>query len=110
VTEVRYYLDENLETEIAVQLKKRGIDAIHIRDLGLRGDTDEAHLERALTLKRILCTYDRDFLRLAKTGVQHAGIVIGERQRMTIGLWVKALTDLHANASAEKMENLVQFI
>lgn len=41
---VRFYLDENVQIVIAEQLKRRGIDAITVRDLGLLGDDDLNHL------------------------------------------------------------------
>jgi predicted nuclease of predicted toxin-antitoxin system len=45
---------------IADQLKRRGIDAITVRDLGLLGDEDINHLERATELGYVLCTHNDD--------------------------------------------------
>ena len=42
-----FYFDENMPIEIANQLRLRGIEAVTARDLGVLGDTDESHLNRA---------------------------------------------------------------
>jgi hypothetical protein len=34
LSEIRFYLDENIDPEIAVQLARSGIDAVDGRDLG----------------------------------------------------------------------------
>lgn len=65
MSEIRYYLDENMSPEIAEQLRRDGIDAISVRELGTLGDPDEDHLQRAAIMGRVLCTQDADFLRLA---------------------------------------------
>lgn len=57
---VRFYPDENMPVVIADQLKRRGIDAITVRDLGLLGDEDINHLERATELGYVLCTHNDD--------------------------------------------------
>lgn len=72
---IRYYLDENLPVAVATQLRRRGIDAVTVRDLGLLGDSDYNHLGRATRLGYVFCTNDADFVELAKVGATHAGIV-----------------------------------
>jgi predicted nuclease of predicted toxin-antitoxin system len=46
MTALRFYLDENVQIVIAEQLRKRGIDAVTVRDLGMLGDEDTTHLAR----------------------------------------------------------------
>ena len=58
---IRLYLDENLSPRIAEQLRRRGVDIVTVYDLGVAGDTDESHLERATGLNRVLVTADTDF-------------------------------------------------
>jgi len=109
VTELRFYLDENLELEIANQLRRRNVDAVHVRELGLRGDSDEAQLQNATEQGPVLCTYDSDFVNFARQGTQHAGIVKGNRVSHNIGSWVKTLSQLHSRYGAEDMVNRVNF-
>jgi hypothetical protein len=58
LNEIRFYLDENVPTEIARQLRLSGIDAISARDLGQLGDSDPNHLRRATSMGRIHARYE----------------------------------------------------
>ena len=82
---LQFYLDENLPVEIERQLKGRGINVVTVRDLGLLGDADINHLQRATEMNRVFCTYDVDFVRLAASGAEHAGIVLGQQDIHYIG-------------------------
>ncbi len=54
MTVPRFYLDENVQVVIAQQLRKRGIDAVTVRDLGTLGDEDITHLTRATEMGYLL--------------------------------------------------------
>ncbi len=47
-------------------------------------------------MNRVLCTYDADFVALAATGTEHAGIVFGQADIHYIGAWVRFLELMHA--------------
>jgi hypothetical protein len=110
VASLRFYLDENVPIQIARQLKSRGIDAITVRDLDLLGEADINHLENATLQGRVLCTYDSDFLDLAASGFQHAGIVYGQQDTHYIGAWVNWLTLMHAVYTSDEMLNRIEFV
>ena len=110
MAELRFYLDENIEVSVADQLRLRGIEVITVRDLKKRGDSDANHLKRATEMNYILCTYDKDFLRLANQGVQHMGIVLGQRSKHSVGDWVKTLELLHGVYGPDEMVNRVEFL
>lgn len=105
-----FYLDENVPTEVARQLRRSGIDTVSARDLGRLGDEDPDHLRNATLEGRVLCTHDSDFLRLAAEGVDHAGIAFSPQNRVSIGGWVRALRALHAWYDAERARNQVFFL
>jgi hypothetical protein len=107
---IRFYLDENVPVAIAEQLKRRHIDVFTVRDLGELGDDDESHLSRATAMGCVLCTHDADFVVLATSGVEHAGIVFGQQEKHTIGDWVRVLSRLHATYQAEDFLNRFQFL
>lgn len=109
MSELRFYLDENVPTEVARQLRLSGIDAVSVRDLGLLGWDDFDHLQRARDLERVLCTHDQDFLRMAAQGMEHLGIVFLPQERASIGGWVRSLRSLHARYEAEQTRNQVFF-
>lgn len=110
MADVRFYLDENVQLAIADQLQRRGIDVVTVRSLELLGDEDRNHLERAAEMGRVLCTHDTDYYELATSGMEHAGIIIGQPDKHTIGDWVKGLTLVHTVYSAEEMRNRVEFL
>ena len=93
-----------------MQLNRAGIDAMTARDLSQLGGSDPMHLARAREMGRVLCTQDTDFLRLAATGIEHAGIAFYRQYRDNIGVWVNGLIDLHARRTTEEMHNRVEYI
>ncbi|MCI0711774.1 MAG: hypothetical protein L0154_16585 [Chloroflexi bacterium] len=78
--------------------------------LGSLGEKDVIHLERATSMGRILCTYDSDFLRLAATGYEHAGIVYAPRQKIGIGSWVRGIRALHGRLVPEDAVNNIYYL
>ena len=109
-TKVRFYPDENVQIAIAEQLKRRGIDVITVRALGLLGDEDVNHLERATQEGRVLCTHDTDYADLAAAGKEHAEIVFGQQHKRSIGEWVAFLELVHGVYDADEMHNLVEYV
>lgn len=107
---IRFYLDENMPIELARQLRRRGIDAITVRDLDLLGDDDLSHLRRAAEQGRILCTYDKDYTRLAKQGIEHKGIVFISGKRRAIGVLVKCLEQMYLDYTSDGMQNKVEYL
>jgi hypothetical protein len=107
---ISLYLDENVPVAIAVELKKRGIDAVTVRDLGLLGDEAINHLSRATDMERVLCTHDSDYARLAADGIQHAGIVLGQQTKHGIGEWIKGLELICSVYTTEDMQNHVEYL
>lgn len=107
---LRFYLDENVPVEVARQLRLRDIDVVTARDLNLLGESDHNHLQNATIQGRVLCTHDTDFLELAASGTQHAGIVLGQQDIHYIGEWVSWLTLMHAVYDAEEMLNRIEFM
>jgi uncharacterized protein with PIN domain len=110
LSELRFYLDENVPTEIGRQLRLSGIDTVSARDLGQLGGSDPDHLQRATSMGRVLCTHDQDFLRLAAEDVEHAGIAFAPQNRASIGGWVRNLRALHAMYDSGQVKNQVFFL
>lgn len=110
MSEIRFYLDENVPTEVGRQLSLSGIDAVTVRELGELGSDDPSHLRRATELARMLCTHDQDFLRLAAEGAEHAGIAFSPQYQASIGGWVRELRALHARLDAVQVRNRVFFL
>ena len=99
-----------MPVELAAQLRQRGIDAVTVRDLGLLGDDDPSHLRRAAEQGRILCTYDKDYTRLAKQGIEHKGIVFIPGKYRGIGVLVKRLEWIYLTYTRDDMKNKVEYL
>jgi predicted nuclease of predicted toxin-antitoxin system len=107
---VRFYLDENVSPALAEQLRRRGIEAVTVRDLGLLGDSDLNHLQRATAFGFVLCTHDSDYVELALSGLPHAGIVFAQQATATLGDWVRFLSLIHGVYEAHEMVNLIEYL
>lgn len=109
-TEIRFYLDENVPIAVATQLKRRHIEAVTVRDLGLLGDSDINHLRRAAEMGCVLCTHDADYVELATSGIEHSGIVFGQQHRHGIGDWVRFLELVHAVYEPDELRNRIEYV
>ena len=108
--ELRFYLDEHLDVEIARQLNRRGIDVITVADVKSFGEDDLIQLRRAIRMGRVFCTNDSDFIEIASEGIEHTGIVVGQQEKHFIGTWVKYLIKLHEDFRPNDLANLVSYV
>jgi hypothetical protein len=73
------YFDHNMQAAVADGLRARGIDVLTAQDDGRHRDDDEALLDHADSLQRVIVTHDQDFLRIANArlfdGRSFGGIV-----------------------------------
>jgi predicted nuclease of predicted toxin-antitoxin system len=71
---VGLYLDQHVDGAIAEQLRARGVDVLTLLEDGRESAPDDAVLDRALDLGRVVVTEDHDFL-----GIVHERLRAGER-------------------------------
>lgn len=109
MTEIRYYTDEHVSRAIVRGLRNRGIDVLTTQEADLLGAPDHAHFSMARRERRVMFTQDADFLRIAATGVEHAGIVY-THQRTSIGETIRGLALIHQVLEAEEMFGQIEFI
>ena len=55
--------------------ERDGIDVTRTRDVGLAGESDEEQLSFAYGERRVLITYDSDFIALNARGLPHCGVL-----------------------------------
>jgi predicted nuclease of predicted toxin-antitoxin system len=112
MSDVRYYLDENMSPHVEQQLLRHSIDVVSVLSLDLLGEDDLSHLKRATEMGRVICTHDTDFLRLSKDNWDHAGILWmpHEPANLIIGAWVRHLLQIHQQRTAENMRGVVQIL
>jgi len=110
VDKLRFYMDESVELAVSEQLAASGMDVVSAHSLGVLGISDIEHLQKALAMTRVLCTYDDDFLRLAKDGYTHAGIAYFPSKNASIGAWVKSLRELQTRYTSDNVNGQVIFL
>ncbi len=75
---MKLLVDNQLPLQLAVHLRARGLDCVHVLEIGLNESDDLVIWDRALTEERIVVSKDEDFVFLASRP--------GDRGRM---IWVR---------------------
>jgi predicted nuclease of predicted toxin-antitoxin system len=100
---MKVLLDQGLPRSTAALLRARGIDALHVAEMGLSAATDAAILEQGRTDERTIVTLDADFhLLLAVTGATRPSVI---RLRIE-GLRAEALAALLESVLAQCADDL----
>jgi len=109
VSEIRFYLDENVANEVAAGLCTRKIMAMTTPEADHMGWSDEEHLIFAREQKWVLVTQDDDLLTLARK-IEHGGIAYYKPQTRSVKRILQGLFALHQELSQEDMQNAVRFL
>jgi predicted nuclease of predicted toxin-antitoxin system len=107
---VKFYLDEHIPKAVAEGLRRRGIDVLTIQDSGRLGDPDREQLAFATMKRRVMVTFDDDFLALDAAGIPHAGIVFSQAGQRSVGELIEMLVLIANVIEPEEMRNHVEFI
>lgn len=107
---IRFYLDENVDNDVAKGLRNRGIDVLTTPEAGNMGISDEQHLTYARTEKRVIVTQDGDFLGFHKQGIPHGGIVYYEPQSRSVKEIIRGLILIYEVLIPEDIVNHVEFL
>lgn len=91
------------------QLKFRGVDAVSVKGLSMKGKGDEVVLERAIEEGRTLVTFDRDFISGLDVKYDHDGIILFTKL-LPIGDMLGELQKVIDSFEAEEMENTVLYL
>jgi hypothetical protein len=111
VTEaIRYFADQHLPQPIVEGLRRRGIEILTAWDAGRCGLPDPDQLAFAASQRRILVTFDVDFLALHQSGTPHAGIAWCPATKYSIGELIQMLVLLHAAVTPDEMQNHVEHL
>ena len=108
--EIRFYLDENVENQIAKSLRTRSIDVLTTHEADHIGWKDEQHLEFARVEQRVIVTQDTDFLKLHAEEHPHAGIVYYKPQTRTPKQILRELLVIYEILQPEDMKNHIEYL
>jgi hypothetical protein len=116
VSQIRLFIDEDSYAKSLVSAFRRaGLDVLTVGDLGRQTYSDHDQLIWAAANNRVLYSYNRqDFCRLHSEflaiGQDHAGIIVLQQQRYSIGQQLKGLLNVRDSWSAEHMINQLLFL
>ena len=89
--DIKFLLDENMPRPVAIGLRRRGVDAVTVQEIGRAGLPDPDQLVFAYQQGRVLATLDTDYLILHSSGAPHAGVAYARPSRRSIGHLTDAL-------------------
>ncbi len=107
---IRFHLDEQVDPEIASQLRRRGLDVTTTVEVGLRTASDESQLNFIRQQKRVILTHDQDFLIIASRTSEHPGIVYCKQKTRSLGEIVRGLLLIDEVYSPEEMVGRVEYL
>ncbi|KAB2863297.1 MAG: hypothetical protein F9K46_06035 [Anaerolineae bacterium] len=104
----KFYLDSHIDKEVAVQLRKKGVDVIHCAEVGMKDAKDPEHLTYATQIGYIMVTCDKGIRyqlhdQWQAEGKKHAGIIYfrGKDQCKSVSIIVNELLFLYEAANYE---------
>jgi Domain of unknown function (DUF5615) len=111
---VQLYFDVHVDKAIHDQLRLRGVDVLRAQDDDAAEMTDEALLDRATQLGRIIFTHDTHFKAVAedwqRQGKTFSGLLFGNQLGVTIGTYVKDLELIAKATDPPEWVNVVQHL
>ncbi len=102
---MKLLLDQGLPRSASILLSDRGINTIHVGDIGLSAAEDTEIIEKAIKENRIVVTLDADFHSiLALSNARYPSVIRIRIERLR----AEALTELLLNVVNECQEELEQ--
>lgn len=107
---IRFHLDENVDPDVALALRRQGIDVTTTREMGLLGQSDEVQLAFACEQGRMVVTHDTDFLRLASQSAAHWGIAFCKKNARSLGEIIRSLVLIYEVLSPKEMRGWIEYL
>jgi hypothetical protein len=110
---VRFFTDEDVHGQVAVQLRMMGFGALSTPEAGRLGQSDPDQLIWATVQGYVLVTFNvADFARLhherMTQGDHHCGIIVS--QQRPVGDLIKRLIRLGQTLTADEMKDRLEYI
>jgi len=104
-----------MDGDLVRALRSRDIDVLTALDANMIRRADEDHLAFAADERRVLYSFNlADFWRIHEVWVRqsrpHAGMLLAQQQRYTVGEQLRRIVRVVGNRSAESMQNHVEFL
>lgn len=110
---IKLFLDEDVHLAVALALRKRGYDVVHVQEVERKGKSDSEQLRYAVEKERCLCSFNvKDFVMLHNEYVQneqeHFGIIVSKQ--LPIGETIRKLLRVLQLFSYEYIKNQIEFL
>lgn len=116
MTQIRLYLDEDIQKQaLILALRNSGIDVLTTSEANRVSYLDEEQLIWATEQGRVIYSFNRrDFSSLHSQFLaedrNHAGIILAQQQRYSVGEQMRVIMNLMATKSAEEMINNLEYL
>jgi hypothetical protein len=113
---IRLYFDEDaMDEDVVDALRIRGVDVLTPLEAKTLGRDDINQLDFATERRRVLYTFNQGHfhqlhIQYVTGGRPHAGIILGQQQRFSVGEQMRRLLKIIAAKSAEDIENQIVFL
>lgn len=108
------FADQHVHAATVTGLRRRGMDVVTAQERGQCGVDDDVLLGSATAERRLLLTYDTDFLRIhaewLKLGKDHVGIVFWHGNQLSIGEAIRRILDYAQHTDPADAENMVKYL
>jgi hypothetical protein len=105
-----FFMDQNFPVPASDGLRRHGIDVLTAQQANRCGYPDLEQLAFATAEKRVLVTFDPDFIAIHNSGVNHAGIAWCPERKYSIGELIRALLLIHGVLDCDSMKNHIEFL
>jgi predicted nuclease of predicted toxin-antitoxin system len=80
---IKLYANEQFPNDAVIELRKLGYDILTTHDIGKsgKGIADKEVLSFAISLRRAILTFDKDFFKLHRENSNHYGIILCTENR-----------------------------
>ena len=103
-------LDENVDPDVALALRRQGIDVTTTYEMGLLGQPDEVQLAFVCEQGRVIVTHDTDFLRLASQSADHWGVAFCKKNARSLGEIIRSLVLISEVLSPDEMRGWIEYL
>lgn len=106
-------MDEDIHLSVALALRKRGYNAVHVQELDRKGKSDAEQLRYAVKKEMCLFSFNvRDFVLLhnkyVEEGEKHLGIIVSKQ--LTVGETTRKILKVLQLFSHESLKNRIEFL
>lgn len=100
-----------MDKALVSALRARGVDVLTAHDADMIERQDEDHLTYATGRGRVLYSFNvADYCRLQAQGQPHAGLILAQQQRYSVGEQMRRLLRVVGAKPAEEMVNRIEFL